>query len=201
MEAGFVDNPVPLDGSSTVPEDGREPALGTLLREDWATNRRHWAQPAVQALTVYRIGHWAEADPGPIGYFLRPTCRLLAAVIRRSFDIDLSPAANIGRRLEIGHQGGIIVGPGVTIGDDCVMLQGNRIGCFDRHPVSDGAGSCETRIGDRVIFGAGATVDGPVSVADDARVGPNAVVRRDVESGAVAMAPSSRMDRAPSRRD
>jgi serine O-acetyltransferase len=123
---------------------------------------------------------------------LRASCRLFARLVRHRFGIAISPDARLGRRLMIGHQGGIVIGGGVSVGDDCAILQGARIGSV---APSAGARHGAPQIGDRVRIGARAVVQGAVCVGDDARIGPNAVVTSDVEAKVLAMAPTNRVVR------
>ena len=46
-------------------------------------------------------------------------------------------------------------------------------------------------MGNRVLIGAGAKVLGPITVHDDARIGANAVVFKDVPARATIVAPQS----------
>jgi serine O-acetyltransferase len=48
-------------------------------------------------------------------------------------------------------------------------------------------------IGDRVTIYAGAVVAGPVTVGDDAVIGANAVVTRDVPAGGTIVAPKPQL--------
>lgn len=73
------------------------------------------------------------------------------------FGIIISTAAEIGENVVIGHQ--------VTIG--------NR----------NGVRAAPT-IGNRVYIGAGAKLLGPVKIGDDAIIGANSVVTKDVPAGA-----------------
>ncbi|MGH9360344.1 MAG: serine O-acetyltransferase, partial [Thermoanaerobaculia bacterium] len=74
---------------------------------------------------------------------------------------------------------GLVVGGQTVIGEDCTLLHGVTLGeaRFDEL-------DCP-RIGDRVTIGAGAKVLGGISVGDDAMIGANTVVLRDVPAGAV----------------
>jgi serine O-acetyltransferase len=172
--------------------------LFALLREDY---RHHWSEftrPGLQALVAQRLGHWAHEHPQALlTPLLVAVCRLSNRYVRYRFGIALAPEARLGRRLSVGHQGGIAIGPDVTLGDDCVILQGIRIGRVDGEP-NDGAGP---RIGNRVHVGARAVIRGDIAIGDDAKLGPNAVITSDVPSGATALARPSRVKRRPAEDD
>ena len=166
--------------------------LLAMLRED---HRHHWdelTRPGFQALAVQRFGHWAHQNPdAPLAPFLRVACGLLSRYVRIRFGIEMAASAHLGRRLSVGHQGGIVVGPDVTMGDDCALLQGARIGRAEGEPL-DGPGPV---LGDRVHIGARATVRGAVHIGNDAKIGPNAVILTDVAPGATAVARPSQIKR------
>jgi serine O-acetyltransferase len=96
--------------------------------------------------------------------------------------IEIHPGAQIGRRVFIDHGMGIVVGETADIGDDCTLYQGVTLGGTSwqkgkRHPT----------LGKGVVIGAGAKILGPITVGDGAKVGSNAVVVKDVPSGATAV--------------
>jgi serine O-acetyltransferase len=122
-----------------------------------------------------------------IGYFLwhcglRWLARWLSSVSRWLTGIEIHPGAKIGRRFFIDHGMGVVIGETSIIGDDCTLYHGVTLGgtSWDkgkRHPT----------LGDGVVIGAGAKVLGPISIGSNARVGSNAVVVKDVPSGATAV--------------
>jgi len=72
---------------------------------------------------------------------------------------------------------GVVIGETASIGDDVTMyhdvtLGGTSLASGLRHP----------QIGNGVIIGAGAQLLGPIKVGDNARIGSNAVVVKDVEA-------------------
>jgi serine O-acetyltransferase len=167
-----------------------EPNLVQLVREDWIANYRNLAQPGFQAVVVYRFGSWSlRAAPGhnPI---VRKSCTLLyrcaATFVRNFYGIELPRECQVGRRLRIAHQHGIVVSGQAQLGDDCVLRQNVTIG---QHVVSGAA----PILGDRVDIGAGAVLVGPIRVGDDVRIGPNSVVTTNVASGATVFAQPSRV--------
>jgi serine O-acetyltransferase len=111
----------------------------------------------------------------------RLPARLLSQLTRAVTGVEIHPAARIGKRFFIDHGMGVVIGETAEIGDDVMMYHGVTLGGrsmrrVKRHPT----------VGDRVTLGAGARVLGPVEIGDDAQIGANAVVVRDVPAGAVA---------------
>ncbi|WP_415639292.1 serine O-acetyltransferase [Paracoccus nototheniae] len=66
------------------------------------------------------------------------------------------------------------------IGDDVTIRQNTTFGIARLDALQD-----RPVIGDRVEIGAGAVILGAVSIGDDAIVGANSVVRRDVAPGTI----------------
>jgi len=99
--------------------------------------------------------------------------------LKYGFNIDY--ATKIGPGLYLGHHGGVVVNRRCVIGANCnlshqvtigIANRGERMGC----PV----------VGDRVYIGPGAKIFGGITIGDDAAIGANAVVTRDVPANAVA---------------
>ncbi|WP_117594912.1 serine O-acetyltransferase [Haloprofundus halophilus] len=125
--------------------------------------------PGVHALWMHRIAHalWNA--------HLHLPARLLSHLSRFLTGVELHPAATVGRRVFIDHGMGVVVGETAEIGDDVVLyhgvtLGGNSMQRTKRHPtVEDGA-----------VLGANATLIGPLTVGENARVGAGSVVVDDV---------------------
>ncbi len=133
--------------------------------------------PGVHAVWVHRLTHRMWHDPR-----LRLLARLISQLARFLTGIEIHPGAQIGRRLFIDHGMGVVIGATTVIGDDCVLFHGSTLGGRSMNP-----GKRHPTLGDRVLIGAGAKVLGPVWVGDDAQVGANAVVTKDVPAGCVAV--------------
>jgi acyl carrier protein len=102
------------------------------------------------------------------------------------YGVELSWRARLGRRVRIGHLGGVVIAPTAVVGDDCLIRQNVTIGA-----VVDGGRS--PRIGNRVEFGSGAVVVGDIQIGDDVLIGPNTVVTTDVPAGAKVLASPPRI--------
>lgn len=146
-------------------------------------------------MVLYRFGVWARQQASPLRQCCLALCQVGAILCRNVYGIEVSPTATIGRRFWIAHQSGIVIGNGVVIGDDCMVRQNVTIG-------ADQAGSQRRppRIGDGVEIGAGAVVLAGVTIGDRARIGPNAVVMKDVPADGSAFATPART-MSPLRQD
>jgi serine acetyltransferase len=157
--------------------------LWALIREDWVANGRDWSRPGLRSLAVYRFGYWRMTVRfKPARMALSFVFHRLHRFCRNRYGIELPHTAVIGRRLTIEHQHGIVVHGGVRMGDDCTIRQGVTLGNKTKDRPMDAP-----TLGHRVNVGAGAAILGAVSVGDDAQVGANAVVLKDVPAGAIAV--------------
>ena len=164
-----------------------EPRMGLWeqIREDKKVNGT-WARPGFHAVAVHRFGAWRKNLPR----VLQPPATLLYylmnLVVRNVYGIEIASTTKIGRRLSIPHQSGIVIHYRAEIGDDCHVLQNVTIGAVPgQHEVP--------KIGNRVFISAGAVILGNVTVGDDAKIGPNAVVIANIPAGATATAVPARV--------
>ena len=132
----------------------------------------------VHAVWGYRVAHamW-EASP-----VLKTPARLLSQGVRTLTGVEIHPGAQIGRRFFIDHGMGVVIGETTEIGDDCMLyhgvtLGGSSLAAEKRHPT----------LGDGGVVGAGAKVLGAVTLGDNARIGANAVVVKDVPEDSTAI--------------
>ena len=132
--------------------------------------------PGVHAVWAYRIAHlwWSKGAKLP--------ARILSQTVRGITGVEIHPGAVLGRRLFIDHGMGVVIGETAEVGEDVTIFHGTTLGGTSmtkgkRHPT----------VGNRVIIGAGAKVLGPIQVGDDAKIGANAVVVKDVPDGSVAL--------------
>ena len=109
--------------------------------------------------------------------------------------IEIHPGATIGCRVFIDHGMGIVIGETAVIGDDCTLYHGVTLG-----GTSWNKGKRHPTLGRSVVVGAGAKILGPIDVGDDAKIGSNAVVVRDVPPGATAVGIPARIV-SPEERD
>lgn len=119
----------------------------------------------LHAIWLHRLVH---------GVWLRDhyiLARLLSQFARFLTGIEIHPGASIGRRFFIDHGAGVVIGETAEIGDDVMLYHGVTLGGDSmkrekRHPT----------IEDGVTIGAGATVLGPITVGNEAKIGAGSVV-------------------------
>ncbi len=132
--------------------------------------------PGVHALIVHRAANalWRRG--------FKWLARLLSHLGRMVTGIEIHPGATIGRRFFIDHGMGVVVGETAEIGDDVTLYHGVTLGGTTwnkgkRHPTLKRG----------VVIGAGAKVLGPITVGENARIGSNAVVVKDVPDEATVV--------------
>jgi serine O-acetyltransferase len=141
------------------------------------------------ALEVYRFGHLRYRFKSKlIRWPLAAVHLVLAKLAEIICGVEIGVSAKIGRRLIIEHSGAIVVHGNTVMGDDCIIRQGVTIG-NKRLDQPDAA----PVIGNRVNIGAGAKILGAIRIGDDAEIGANAVVLRDVPAGAIAVGVPARV--------
>lgn len=102
--------------------------------------------------------------------------RAISNHIRRKYNLVFAPSITLGKNLRLPHAIGIIVGDDVVIGDNCVIYQGVTLGQNrNRFPV----------IGNNVIIYAGAKIVGGINIGDNAIVGANSVVTKNVPPNSI----------------
>lgn len=125
--------------------------------------------------------------------YCRPLAYVPKAFVMALWGADIHPAASIGRRLDLAHPTGVVIGARAQIGDDVRIWSSVTVGM--RHE-DDESGP---RIGDGCHLSTGSRVLGPVSLGANVVVGANAVVLDDVEDGSVVVGVPARAIPAPGR--
>ncbi len=132
--------------------------------------------PGVHALWSHRVAHslWIRGARLP--------ARLLSAGTRVLTGVDIHPAAQLGNRLFIDHANGVVIGETAEVGEDVVIFHGVTLGGVSMNP-----GKRHPTVGNHVLLGAGAKILGPITIGDNAKIGANAVVTKDVPADSVAL--------------
>ncbi len=122
-----------------------------------------------QALQTHRFAHalW-QVGRKDFAYYLQSRASQV-------FQVDIHPAAEIGKGLMLDHATGFVVGETARIGDHVSILHNVTLGGTgksdeDRHP----------KIGNGVLIGAGAKILGNIKVGDCSRIAAGSVVLKEV---------------------
>jgi len=160
-----------------------------VFRAAWAADRAaNRSYPKSRfVMRWFRLAQRWRAGRGPFA-------RMVFVVVGGSYKlvtegfmgIELPVSTQVGPGLRLRHGVGVVVNPASRIGANVMLRQGVTLG--NRRTTDD----CPI-IEDDVEIGVGAVVIGAVTVGTGARIGPNAVVFKDVPAGAVVMSPPSEM--------
>ena len=137
--------------------------------------------PGVKAVFFHQIAHFfCLAKFDLIARIISQTSRFLTG-------IEIHPKAKIGKNLFIDHGMGVVIGETSEIGDNVTIYHMATLGGISpsinsnlqreikRHPT----------LRNNVVVGSGAQILGPVIIGENAKIGANAVVTKDVPTNAV----------------
>ena len=137
--------------------------------------------PGVKAIFFHQIAHFfclAKFDL---------IARIISQLSRFLTGIEIHPKAKIGKNLFIDHGMGVVIGETSEIGDNVTIyhmvtlggispsIDSNHQRNLKRHPT----------LKDNVVVGSGAQILGPVTIGENAKIGANAVVTKNVPEKAV----------------
>ncbi len=132
--------------------------------------------PGVWAIVWYRVAHRLYR------FNFKRIARMLMGLNQLLTNIDIHPAARIGRRVFIDHGFGVVIGETTIIEEDVVIYQGVTLG-----GVSLDQGKRHPTIQNGAVIGAGAKVLGNITIGSFAKIGANSVVVRDVQECSTAI--------------
>lgn len=124
------------------------------------------------AVFLFRLSQFVGAKVSMLGFIVKQVNHILTGA-------DLAWQARIGAGLCLYHPTGVVIGPGVSIGERCRIQQGVTLGGMGG-PDGNLPAAESPRLGNDVSIGTGACILGPVHVGSGVTVGANAVVVRDV---------------------
>lgn len=165
------------------------------IREDIRTikERDPAARSALEVAFLYN-GYKAVRAHRLANFFYRHGWKLIARWISQrcvyQTNIEIHPAATIGRRFFIDHGTGVVIGETAVIGDDCTIYQGVTLGGTGKDK-----GKRHPTLGNNVMVGAGAKVLGPIHIGDNVRIAAGAVVLNDIPDNSTAVGIPARVVR------
>ncbi len=137
--------------------------------------------PGVKALFFHRIAN----------FFCIAKFGLLAKMIsqlsRFFTGIEIHPKAKIGKNFFVDHGMSVVIGETSEIGDNVTIYHAVTLGGISPSIKSDEQRNNKRHptLKNNVVVGSGAQVLGPVIVGENAKIGANAVVTKDVPANAV----------------
>jgi serine O-acetyltransferase len=131
-----------------------------------------------RAVVLYRMGRWCRL------HHLGIIAKIIERIIHHACHCCISTEAEIGSGLRIAHVYGILIPRKVIIGKECTLR--NNVMFGGNYDKVDSEGRSFPTIGDRVSFGPGCCILGPVTVGSNVIIGANAVVTTSIPDNSVA---------------
>jgi len=160
--------------------------IDTILQKDPAARSR-WevilCYPGFHAVCLHGVAHWFWLSGNHL------VARCLSHFCRFVTGIEIHPGATLGRRLFIDHGMGVVIGETARVGDDVVLYQGVTLGTgvqgrmgadkrgVKRHPT----------VGNGVVIGSGAEVQGDLLIGDNSRIASGSIVLTNVPANSVVV--------------
>ena len=126
--------------------------------------------------------------------------RIISQFSRFLTGIEIHPKAKIGKNLFIDHGMGVVIGETSEIGDNVTIYHMVTLGGISPSIDSNDQRNVKRHptLKNNVVVGSGAQVLGPVVVGENAKIGANAVVTKDVPENAVMVGiPAKKVGAAP----
>jgi len=154
--------------------------------------------PGVKAVLFHQIAHFFSVAKFDL------VSRVISQFSRFLTGIEIHPAAKIGKNFFIDHGMGVVIGETSEIGDNVTIYHMVTLGGISPSINSDNQRQVKRHptLKDNVVIGSGAQVLGPLTVGENAKVGANAVVTKDVPANAVMVGiPAKNVNKDGSKTD
>ena len=154
--------------------------------------------PGVKAVFFHQIAHFFSVAKFNL------IARVISQFSRFLTGIEIHPAAKIGKNFFIDHGMGVVIGETSKIGDNVTIYHMVTLGGISPSINSDNQRQVKRHptLKDNVVIGSGAQVLGPITVGENAKVGANAVVTKDVPANAVMVGiPAKNVNKDGSKTD
>ena len=137
--------------------------------------------PGVKAIFFHKIANFFSVAKFHL------IARIISQFSRFLTGIEIHPKAKIGKNLFIDHGMGVVIGETSEIGDNVTIYHMVTLGGISPSIDSNDQRNVKRHptLKNNVVVGSGAQVLGPVIVGENAKIGANAVVTKDVPENAV----------------
>ena len=154
--------------------------------------------PGVKAIFFHKIANFFSVAKFHL------IARIISQFSRFLTGIEIHPKAKIGKNFFIDHGMGVVIGETSEIGDNVTIYHMVTLGGISPSINSDNQRQVKRHptLKDNVVIGSGAQVLGPLTVGENAKVGANAVVTKDVPANAVMVGiPAKNVNKDGSKTD
>ena len=137
--------------------------------------------PGVKAVFFHRIASFFSKAKFDL------IARMISQFSRFLTGIEIHPKADIGTNFFIDHGMGVVIGETSEIGDNVTIYHAVTLGGISPSIESDKQRDIKRHptLKDNVVVGSGAQLLGPIIVGENAKIGANAVVVKNVPPNAV----------------
>jgi serine O-acetyltransferase len=158
-----------------------------LLRDDYRRHGSRITDPALIALYVYRLGHWAfYLKPGLLRWLMLKVYGLINLFVANITKVWIAPKTMIGKDFHLIHaEGSVSIHQDAVIGDRCGVMHNVTIGTN----MVEGAPT----IGDDVFIGVNSVVLGPIKIGDRVRIGACTAVVTNVPADSIVVGSPARI--------
>ena len=158
--------------------------LDSIIKRDPAAKSRLsviLTYPSVKAVFFHRIAYFLSVAKFDL------IARMISQFSRFVTGIEIHPKAKIGKNLFIDHGMGVVIGETSEIGNNVTIYHGVTLGGISPSIDSDKQRDVKRHptLKNNVVIGSGAQILGPISIGENAKVGANSVVIKDVPANAV----------------
>jgi serine O-acetyltransferase len=137
--------------------------------------------PGVKAIFFHRIANFFCVAKFDL------IARIISQFSRFLNGIEIHPKAKIGKNLFIDHGMGVVIGETSEIGDNVTIYHMVTLGGISPSIDSEDQRNVKRHptLKNNVVVGSGAQVLGPITIGENAKIGANAVVTKNVPTNAV----------------
>ena len=149
--------------------------------------------PGVKAVLFHQLAHFFSVAKFDL------IARIISQSSRFLTGIEIHPKAKIGKNLFIDHGMGVVIGETSKIGDNVTIYHMVTLGGISPSINSDTQRNVKRHptLEDNVVVGSGAQILGPIVVGNNAKIGANAVVTKNVPENAIMVGmPAKNVGRA-----
>lgn len=111
--------------------------------------------------------------------------RALSRLNLRLHGADIDARATFGPGLLLQHPVGLVIGGGVTVGQNCTFMSGVVLG--RRHTQNGNDQKQYPTLGDNILLGTGSCILGAIQIGSNSVIGASSLVLNDVPSNCIAV--------------